>query len=168
MPFLLTVEASGCVPGTEAYELVIAELKDEAHMLAALHHPNIVAFLGVCVERRSRDPKSLVVELAQDTLQGYLRRRPVPVMPAEFVAFCSDILSGLAYLHTLRPRAAIHRDQPVAHMDVFLGGGAVGLHGLDQHGPATRRHGQRPPPSVPERRSRLGGYRGDRRRHTAA
>ena len=92
------------------------KFKGECEFLKSLKHPNIVSYLATVTDSRTGAPV-LVMELMDENLSEYLRRvRPSPlplekVLPlATQVKICGDIVSALAYLHSLQPNRAVHRD----------------------------------------------------------
>ena len=64
--------------------------------------------------------KALVTEQGQDTLAGYLSKRTDPLTIPELESFCTAILSGLAYLHSHRPRPVVHGSLTPHNILVFL------------------------------------------------
>ena len=79
----------------------------ECELLAGLHHPCIVQFLGVWFERGSRLPV-LVMEYLHTTLSACLER--YGVLPEEIsYGILRDVALGLRYLHERSP-PIIHRD----------------------------------------------------------
>ena len=79
----------------------------ECELLAGLHHPCIVYFLGVWFEQGSRLPV-LVMEYLHTTLSACLER--YGVLPEEIsYGILRDVALGLRYLHERSP-PIIHRD----------------------------------------------------------
>ena len=79
----------------------------ECELLAGLHHPCIVQFLGVWYEQGSRLP-ALVMEYLHTTLSACLER--YGVLPVEIsYGILRDVALGLCFLHERSP-PIIHRD----------------------------------------------------------
>ena len=68
-----------------------------------------MSFQGVCLDA-SGWPKYVLTELALGNMKHHLQRRGRPVTVEEFHGYCTDIFSGLVYLHELTPRSIVHRD----------------------------------------------------------
>ena len=79
----------------------------ECELLAGLHHPCIVQFLGVWFEQGSRLPV-LVMEYLHTTLSACLERYGVLPEEISYGILC-DVALGLRYLHERSP-PIIHRD----------------------------------------------------------
>jgi len=76
----------------------------ELDTMTRLRHPNIVQFLGFCLE-----PFCIGLEyLPNSDLRTYCARRK-PQVPQK-LQISIDILRGLAYLHNRKPESIIHRD----------------------------------------------------------
>jgi serine/threonine protein kinase len=95
-------------PGSSTFQYVVSELSREARMLSSLSHRNILRFHGLVYDRFTGYPKYLVMERASSSLRGYVAALTRPLSLDELMWFCQDVLHGLAYLHSLTPRAVIH------------------------------------------------------------
>ena len=83
----------------------------EAGMMASLRHPNVVMYLGVCME-----PPCVITEYcARGSLNDVLKRaRYVPALAMQLdwprrLNMCLDAAKGMMYLHSSEP-PIIHRD----------------------------------------------------------
>ena len=86
---------------------MLERFAEECELLAGLHHPCIVQFLGVWFEQGSRLPV-LVMEYLHTTLSACLER--YGVLPKEIsYGILRDVALGLRYLHERSP-PIIHRD----------------------------------------------------------
>jgi serine/threonine protein kinase len=112
-------ELYGVAPGSLEESHILQEFVAEVVMIAALGHKNIVSFRGVCLERATAHPKYVVMELADSNLQEYLDSLTRGVTVDEALGFCEEVLSGLAYLHSLAP-PVMHRDLKPTNILVFL------------------------------------------------
>ena len=74
-------------------------------MMATLHHPNIVQFLGF-----TRTPSlTLVIELfPEGSLEDYVRKRKSNAKTN--LRFCFEMACAIEYLHSRSPSIVIHRD----------------------------------------------------------
>lgn len=89
-----------------------AALKNEAHMLSRLTHPNIVRCVGWV-----SFPQRLVLELADGgALDAFVRTERKPV--SRLLPLCCDVVRGVAYLHS---QGVVHRD--LAARNVLLHAG---------------------------------------------
>ncbi len=78
------------------------EIKDkfveEAVLMSKLHHPNIVMFIGACLNPKNL---ALVLEfLPRGTLHDFLLNRKNEVSLALLLRFATDVARGVKYLHT--------------------------------------------------------------------
>jgi serine/threonine-protein kinase len=97
--------------------IAVAQFSDEANLLAALHHPNIVAVQDF---GRAGDQLFLAEEYVLGRDLGRLVKRSLSrddrPPPLEVVAYvCHELLKGLDYAHGLRneegrPLGIVHRD----------------------------------------------------------
>jgi serine/threonine protein kinase len=93
-------------------EDVLAAFSHEAAMCAALRHPNVVSFLGLCV---APPAVCLVFELCQgnldDVMCAHARRKYHPLRQQMLinVGYMLDAARAVAYLHSFVP-AIVHRD----------------------------------------------------------
>ena len=88
-------------------ENLLLRFADECKLLQSIHHPNIVEFLGVYLEKGSQMPY-LVMEYLDSTLAAYLDKQGVP-HPHTYYNILSDVALGLRYLHQKSP-PIVHRD----------------------------------------------------------
>ena len=86
---------------------MLERFAEECELLAALHHPCVVQFLGVWFEQGSQLPV-LVMEYLHTTLSACLER--YSILPEEIsYGILHDVALGLRYLHERSP-PIIHRD----------------------------------------------------------
>mmetsp|Transcript_20219 Transcript_20219/g.25063 ORF Transcript_20219/g.25063 Transcript_20219/m.25063 type:complete len:209 (+) Transcript_20219:52-678(+) len=78
--------------------------EQEVAMMATLHHPNIVQFLGY-----TRTPSlTLVIEyFPEGSLEDYIRKHKSNQKVS--LRFCFEMACGLEYLHSRSPSIVIHR-----------------------------------------------------------
>ena len=83
------------------------EFDRELQALTKLRHPNLVLFMGACLE----EPLTIVTEFcAGDTLFSLLHEKVgVQVSLKQKLKIAKDIAQGMAYLHSMNP-PVIHRD----------------------------------------------------------
>ena len=84
------------------------KFKTECKFLKSLSHPNIVLYLRMVTDHKSKAPV-LVMELMDENLTTYLASIQESLPLASQVKICCDISSALTYLHSLEPRV-VHRD----------------------------------------------------------
>lgn len=95
-----TVVAKVIVPNIAANEKAL--VMREFDIMAKLHHPNIVQFLGYI-----DDPLIIVMEYIPN---GNLLSNLEKLKSKERISIMKDILKGLAYIHNRKPACLIHRD----------------------------------------------------------
>lgn len=80
----------------------------EGRILKQYEHPNVVRFIGICVQKQ---PIMIVMELVPGgSLLNYLRQKNVQLTTKQLMAMCVDVAAGMAYLES---RNCIHRDLAV-------------------------------------------------------
>ena len=96
------------VEGPEAGAALLASLKDEAGLMAALRHPNIVSFMGMC-----SSPPCIITEFcAKGSLTDVLKAAkhdPASLPWKERVRMAKEAATGMLHLHCQVP-PIIHRD----------------------------------------------------------
>jgi len=86
-------------------EQELSEFKSEVAILSQLRHPNLVLFLGACIEEK----RCIVYEyLENGNLYDYLRDNEVK--PSEAIRMANDIVCGMNFLHCSQQDPIIHRD----------------------------------------------------------
>ena len=83
-------------------------------VMARMHHPHIVQFLGYCQHGPSSE-LCIVMELFRnrsvaDYVQRGARTAPHSIATATKRRFCSEMAKAVAYLHNRKPTFLIHRD----------------------------------------------------------
>ena len=82
--------------------------KEEADMLRALSHPNIVRFFDSWEKDDKKNIVMVTEFMGSGTLKEYLKRLKNPRIGV-LKSWCQQILKGLHFLHTRTP-PVIHRD----------------------------------------------------------
>lgn len=82
-----------------------AALLEEGRLLCRLRHPNVVRFVGVCV-----DPGSTMIVMEYvpgGSLLTFLRQNGPSLLPLQLVGMCRDVAHGMRYLESMK---CVHRD----------------------------------------------------------
>ncbi len=87
---------------------IIKKFSDECRLMAAVKHPNIVQFNGICFLDDTDHPV-LVMELMDMSLDYFLQARQGHIPLSLKYRILLDITRGLLFLHTRDP-VIIHRD----------------------------------------------------------
>ncbi|CAK4626309.1 unnamed protein product [Aphanomyces euteiches] len=82
------------------------EFMDELHVMSKLNHPNVVAFIGACLEAPNL---CFVMELCTMSMYELLHTTNDPISVASLVTMATQVVSAMRYLHGLSP-AIVHRD----------------------------------------------------------
>lgn len=92
----------------------------EVRQLSRVSHPNIVKLYGAC----THNPVCLVMEYAEGgSLYNVLHCRPKPYYTAgHAVSWALQCAQGVAYLHSMKPKALIHRDLKPPNLLLIMGG----------------------------------------------
>uniref|UniRef100_A0A803SWW5 Mitogen-activated protein kinase kinase kinase 7 n=1 Tax=Anolis carolinensis TaxID=28377 RepID=A0A803SWW5_ANOCA len=94
--------------------------KDVLRQLSRVNHPNIVKLYGACL-----NPVCLVMEYAEGgSLYNVLHgAEPLPYYTAAHaMSWCLQCSQGVAYLHSMKPKALIHRDLKPPNLLLVAGG----------------------------------------------
>uniref|UniRef100_A0A8C5MBX1 Mitogen-activated protein kinase kinase kinase 7 n=1 Tax=Leptobrachium leishanense TaxID=445787 RepID=A0A8C5MBX1_9ANUR len=92
----------------------------ELRQLSRVNHPNIVKLYGAC-----QNPVCLVMEYAEGgSLYNVLHgAEPLPYYTAAHaMSWCLQCAQGVAYLHSMKPKALIHRDLKPPNLLLVAGG----------------------------------------------
>lgn len=94
--------------------LALTSLRQEATTLASLRHPNVVSFLGVCLELDSQ-PMLVTEFVAGGALDGALYPRAGPSLLSMIskLRVGRDVAAGLVHIHA---RGILHRDLKPANV----------------------------------------------------
>ena len=93
-------------PTDPGAERIMQRFQLECSVLERIRHPNIVQYLGLCIDPESRLP-ALLMELLDECLTKMLERSQTPLAYFAEVNICHDIALAVAYLHS---NDIIHRD----------------------------------------------------------
>ena len=85
----------------------------EMSMAARVRHPNLVQFIGACMD----EEMIILLELMPTSLRKYLADR-APAQPSTSfcTSVCMDVAKALNYLHLMQPDPIIHRDISCANV----------------------------------------------------
>ncbi len=76
----------------------------EMNMAARMRHPNIVQFIGACMEGEA----VILTELMMTSLRAQYGKQMLTY--PQIISISEDVAKGLNYLHLIKPDAIIHRD----------------------------------------------------------
>ncbi|XP_022098170.1 mitogen-activated protein kinase kinase kinase 7-like isoform X2 [Acanthaster planci] len=99
----------------------IKAFRVEVLQLSRVCHPNIVTLYGAC----THNPVCLVMEYAEGgSLYNILHGGPPQAIytAANAMSWALQCAKGVAYLHSMKPRALIHRDLKPANLLLMAGG----------------------------------------------
>ena len=79
----------------------------EMNMAARVRHPNLVQFIGACMD----EEMIILLELMSTSLRKYLAdHAPARPSPSFCTSVCMDVAKALNYLHLMQPDPIVHRD----------------------------------------------------------
>ena len=84
-------------------------VRDEITMVQKLQHPNIIHFIKAWYSKEKEEVVLITEIMTGGSLKHYLKRIPSPHLRV-IKLWCSNILSGLTYLHSQKPYPIVHRD----------------------------------------------------------
>ena len=85
----------------------------EMNMAARVRHPNLVQFIGACMDGEM----IILLELMPTSLRKYLADRAPARPSASFcTSVCMDVAKALNYLHLMQPDPIVHRDISCANV----------------------------------------------------
>lgn len=98
-------------------------LRVEVHQLSRVSHSNIVKLYGACLDEQ-QNPICLVMEYAEGgSLYNVLHGRPQRRYTAgHAISWALQCACGVSYLHSMKPKALIHRDLKSPNLLLVLGG----------------------------------------------
>jgi serine/threonine protein kinase len=106
-------------------ESLADDFKAEVAVISALRHPNVLLFMGACTSDVHH--LALVTELApRGSLWDLIHTAEEPLQPSLVIQLALGIARGMAYLHSHRPAAILHRDLKSANILLDCHGGAQG------------------------------------------
>ncbi|XP_046982514.1 tyrosine-protein kinase Fer-like [Schistocerca americana] len=80
-------------------------LLEEGRLMRRYQHPNVVRFIGFCLDARS--PMVILEYVKDGQLRQYLRKNGRSLLPHQLVAMCRDVAHGMCYLESMN---CVHRD----------------------------------------------------------
>jgi serine/threonine protein kinase len=108
-PSLYGLTGPGADP--QAVVSVLAEFTKEAEVLAAVDHPHVLKFWGVCYGTTdgARLPKWIITERQPHSLHDFVRLPGMreEMKPRHTICLAADMAEGIAHLHSI---GIIHRD----------------------------------------------------------
>ena len=78
----------------------------EMNMASRIRHPNLVQFIGACME----DGMVILTELMPTSLRRELERNDYHITAHQLIVISLDVAKALSYLHQMQPDPVIHRD----------------------------------------------------------
>ena len=78
----------------------------EMNMASRIRHPNLVQFIGACME----DGMVILTELMPTSLRRELEREDYHMTADQLIVISLDVAKALNYLHQMQPDPVIHRD----------------------------------------------------------
>ena len=93
----------------EDKDALLADFAHESEISRSVKDPNVVEFIGACINTNQEGGAVLVMELMDQTLEKYFQDKRGNLPQDKQVDICRQIASGLKYLHSLDPQI-LHRD----------------------------------------------------------
>ena len=106
---------------TELSADAVADFHDEAYTMSQLQHPNIVLFLGACIEPPHL---ALITERLEMSVRDLLAST-APLRVSHLLRMAADAARGVAVLHARAP-PILHRDLKSSNLLVDTGHGGDG------------------------------------------
>jgi sterile alpha motif and leucine zipper-containing kinase AZK len=91
----------------------------EMRLLSRLRHPNLILFLGVCMNEKTNLPTAILTELMPNSLYTLLEDNKIRFQLPDILDIALDISAGLDYLHSHSP-VIVHRD--ISAKNILVGG----------------------------------------------
>jgi serine/threonine protein kinase len=121
---------------SEHYETLLLDnaatvdsFRSEMDTLAKLRHPNLVLFLGMGYNQRTRQPTTILTELLPESLYDIMETHKIKLNLPEIVDIALDVATGLDYLHSHNPQV-VHRD--ISSKNILIGGNKAKIADLGQ------------------------------------
>ena len=108
---------------------VVDSFRSEMETLAKLRHPNLVLFLGITCNVKTRQPTAILTELMPGSLYDILEVHKITLTFPEILDIAIDVCSGLEYLHSHDPQI-VHRD--ISSKNILIGGNQAKIADLGQ------------------------------------
>eukprot|EP00603_Paraphysomonas_imperforata_P008089 CAMPEP_0114425158 /NCGR_PEP_ID=MMETSP0103-20121206/7086_1 /TAXON_ID=37642 ORGANISM="Paraphysomonas imperforata, Strain PA2" /NCGR_SAMPLE_ID=MMETSP0103 /ASSEMBLY_ACC=CAM_ASM_000201 /LENGTH=1121 /DNA_ID=CAMNT_0001593975 /DNA_START=46 /DNA_END=3411 /DNA_ORIENTATION=- len=108
---------------------VVDSFHTEMETLAKLRHPNLVLFLGIVCNVKTRQPTTILTELMPGSLYDVLEVHKTELSLPEILDIAIDVCSGLEYLHSHDPQI-VHRD--ISSKNILIGGNQAKIADLGQ------------------------------------
>ena len=124
-----TAQIEGSTEVDSNYCSVVDSFRAEMETLAKLRHPNLVLFLGIACNARTRQPTTILTELMPGSLYDILEVHKVHLTLPEILDIAIDVCSGLEYLHNHNPQI-VHRD--ISSKNILIGGNQAKIADLGQ------------------------------------
>ncbi|XP_049843066.1 tyrosine-protein kinase Fer-like isoform X3 [Schistocerca gregaria] len=80
-------------------------LLEEGRLMRRYQHPNVVRFIGFCLDGRS--PMVILEYVKDGQLRQFLRKNGRSLLPHQLIAMCRDAAHGMCYLESMN---CVHRD----------------------------------------------------------
>lgn len=105
------------------------ELSKEINILSKLRHPNLVQFLGVCIDPTSKLPTTILTEVMQYSIYDLLEIYKIRLNLPDILDISLDVFRGLNYLHS-QTLPIVHRD--ISSKNVLISGCRAKISDLGQ------------------------------------
>ncbi|XP_050235467.1 uncharacterized protein LOC126684744 [Mercurialis annua] len=93
------IKPSCFIEDSSAKDRLVIDFWKEAHILAQLHHPNIVAFYGVVTDGPAKSLGTVTEYMVNGSLKQVLRRKDRTIDRRKRIILAMDAAFGMEYLH---------------------------------------------------------------------